>query len=74
MKLAKDFFSEKAKPSNTRVTRLVEKGEDVHFKSFFNGFYPCIKQDAGKFKAMKDTATTEADLEKMVNKQKQAAK
>lgn len=43
MKTAKDFIELKGKPKNTRISRIPEFGEDVHFKSFFNGFYPCIK-------------------------------
>lgn len=45
MKFAKDFIEQKGKPKNTQITRLPEFGEDVHFKSFFNDFYPCVKQD-----------------------------
>jgi hypothetical protein len=29
------------------VSRVVENTEDAFFKSFFNGFYPIIKQDHG---------------------------
>jgi len=76
MLIAKDFITMKGKPSNTRITRLPEFGEDVHFKSFFNGFYPCIKQDFGKQKSMgsADTATTASDVEKLANQQRQSAK
>ena len=56
MKFAKDFIIQKNKPRNTQVTRLPEFGEDVHFKSFFNDFYPAIKQDFGEFSNM-DTST-----------------
>ena len=73
MKTAKDFIEQKGKPKNTRISRLPEFGEDVHFKSFFNGFYPCIAQDYGKFKNI-DTSTANLDIEKMANKQKEAAK
>jgi len=55
MKFAKDFIEEKGKPKNTKVSRIPEGAEDTHFKSFFNGFYPCIAQDYGQFKNM-DTA------------------
>lgn len=67
MKIAKDFIEQKGKPKNTKITRLPEFGEDVHFKSFFNGFYPCISQDYGKFKNL-DTNTASYDIEKMANK------
>ena len=73
MKTAKDFIEQKGKPKNTRITRLPEFGEDVHFKSFFNGFYPCIAQDYGKFKNI-DPATANLDIEKMANKEREAAK
>ena len=45
MLFARAFITEKGKPANTRITRLGELGEDVLFKSYFNGFYPAIKQD-----------------------------
>jgi len=73
MKFAKDFIEQKGKPKNTRISRLPEFGEDVHFKSFFNGFYPCIAQDYGKFKNI-DTSTANFDIEKMANKEREAAK
>jgi len=78
MLIAKDFIIKNGKPANTRITRLPEFGEDVHFKSFFNGFYPCIKQDfaIAKSKQMDGnaTATTASDVEKLANQQKKAAK
>jgi len=43
MLMAKDFIQQKGKDPKTRISRLPEFGEDTHFKSFFNGFYPCIK-------------------------------
>ena len=76
MLIAKDFIIKRGKPSNTRITRLPEFGEDVLFKSFFNGFYPCLKQNFAKIKGLDEsaTATTAADIEKMANQQRQAAK
>jgi hypothetical protein len=73
MKYAKDFIEQKGKPKNTQISRLPEFGEDVHFKSFFNGFYPCIAQDYGKFKNL-DTNTANLDLEKVANQQREASK
>lgn len=69
MLMAKDFITQNGKPTNTRITRLPEFGEDVHFKSFFNGFYPCIKQDYAKFKTMDPgaTATGAAEVDKLAN-------
>lgn len=66
MRIAKEFIERNGKPANTRITRLPEFGEDVHFKSFFNGFYPCIKQDYGKFKNY-DTNTANNDIDKLAN-------
>lgn len=76
MLYAKDFIQQKGKPSNTRITRLPEFGEDTHFKSFFNGFYPMIKQDFSKAKNLDPNAlaTGEAEVEKMANKQREASK
>lgn len=56
MLYAKTFIEEKGKPKNTQISRVPENAEDVHFKSFFNGFYPCIVQDYGQFKNL-DTST-----------------
>lgn len=43
LQIGKGFVSSKNKPKGTRVTRIVENGEDYHFKSFFDGFYPMLK-------------------------------
>lgn len=45
--IGQGFLKKKNKPKGTRVTRIVENAEDVHFKSFFNGFYPILKHDCG---------------------------
>ena len=45
--IGKGFVKQHNKPKGTRVTRIVEKAEDVHFKSFFNGFYPILKVEHG---------------------------
>ena len=45
--IGKSFVKNHNKPKGTRVTRIVENGEDVHFKSFFNGFYPILKVEHG---------------------------
>ena len=66
MLTAKNFIEQKGKPKNTRITRLPEFGEDAHFKSFFNNFYPCIQQDFGIAKGY-DANTANLDIEKMAN-------
>jgi hypothetical protein len=53
---------------------LPEFGEDVHFKSFFNGFYPCIKQDFGQWNNLNTDTHANQDLERLANQQKEAAK
>eukprot|EP00347_Sterkiella_histriomuscorum_P023803 403333332 len=73
MLTAKNFIEQKGKPKNTRISRIPEHAEDTHFKSFFNGFYPCLKQDFGVAKGF-DATTANLDIEKMANQQKQAAK
>lgn len=45
--IGKSFVKAHNKPKGCRVSRIVEKAEDVHFKSFFNGFYPILKQEHG---------------------------
>jgi hypothetical protein len=74
MKTAKDFIEQKGKPKNTQISRLPEFGEDVHFKSFFNNFYPCIKQDFGQWNQLDTGTSANQDLDKVTNQQKQAAK
>ena len=74
MKIAKDFITEKQKPAKTQISRLPENGEDSHFKSFFNDFYPPIKQDYGEWKQLDTDTHANQDLEKVANKQRQAKK
>jgi len=45
--IGKQFVKSHNKPKGTRVSRIVENAEDVHFKSFFNGFYPILKVEHG---------------------------
>lgn len=44
---ARDYITQKGKPKNTKISRIPEKTEDSYFKSFFDGFYPAIKQNIG---------------------------
>lgn len=69
---ARDYIKQKGKPANTKVSRIPEKTEDAYFKSFFDGFYPAVKQDLCQFKGI-DPATNSFDIEKMANREKQAA-
>jgi len=73
MRFAKEFIEQKGKPKNTRISRIPEFGEDVHFKSFFNGFYPCIKQDFRDFRNDM-VATGEFDMGEMAKRENKAAK
>lgn len=74
MLTAKAFIDSKGKPKNTKISRIPEGAEDTHFKSFFNGFYPCVKQDYGVGVKGFSADTANFDLEKIANQQKQAAK
>ena len=47
MKLAKDFVKNNNKPKGTRISRFSQGCEIEHFKSFFEGFYPHLKEDFG---------------------------
>jgi len=60
--IGKSFIKRHNKPKGTRVVRTVENAEDVHFKSFFEGFYKmatshehseACKQDIEKLANMK---------------------
>ena len=48
MKIAKDFVKNNNKPAGTRVSRIPQGTEDSTFKSFFDGFYPHVKEDFGQ--------------------------
>ena len=74
MLTAKAFIDSKGKPKNTKISRIPEGAEDTHFKSFFNGFYPCVKQDYGVGVKGFSADTASFDLDKIANQQKQAAK
>ena len=75
IKLAKDFIADKGKPKNTKIHRLPQGVEDAQFKSFFDGFYPMLKEDYGKDKVGIDTSTHEGqDIDKMAKNQQKAAK
>lgn len=74
VKLAKDFVTEKGKPKNTKIHRIPQGVEDATFKSFFDGFYPMLKEDFGKDKQGIDTSTTATqDVEKLAQQQNKAA-
>ena len=45
--IGKSFVKKNNKPKGTRVSRIVEGAEDVHFKSFFDDFYPILKRENG---------------------------
>ena len=68
--IGKSFVQKHNKPKGTRVTRIVENAEDVHFKSFFNGFYPIVKIDGGEMGSLHVTANQ--DLDKIANKKHEA--
>lgn len=53
--------------------RIVEKAEDAHFKSFFNGFYPIAQNDFGKSAGMANT-TANQDIAAVANKKREVVK
>jgi gelsolin len=74
IKMAKDFIKEKNKPKGTKVTRLPQFVEDARFKSYFDGFYPMLKEEFGKDKGFIDTSTSEnQDMGKVATTQAKAA-
>jgi len=64
--IGKGFVQKNNKPKGTRVTRIVENAEDVHFKSFFNGFYPIAKREYGN-----EATTQHQDLQALANKKRE---
>lgn len=75
VKLAKDFCTEKNKPKNTKISRIPQGVEDATFKSFFDGFYPMLKEDYGRNKSVSiDTSTHEnQDIAALSQKYNKAA-
>jgi hypothetical protein len=65
--IGKGFVKQHDKPKGTRVTRVVERAEDVHFKSFFNGFYPILKVEHGASLGYDTSITANQDMEKVAN-------
>jgi len=65
--IGKGFLKSKNKPAGTRVTRIVENAEDVHFKSFFNGFYPILKVEHGASAGYDTSVTAQQDIDKLAN-------
>jgi gelsolin len=68
--IGKSFLKSKNKPKGTRVSRIVEKAEDVHFKSFFNGFYPILKVEHGASMGFDTSVTANQDLDKVANQKR----
>ena len=65
--IGKSFLKSKNKPKGTRVSRIVEKAEDVHFKSFFNGFYPILKVEHG---GCDTSVTAKQDMDKVATQKR----
>jgi len=70
--IGKSFLKAHNKPKGTRVTRVVEKAEDVHFKSFFDGFYPILKVEHGASLGFDTSVTANQDMDKVANKKREA--
>lgn len=69
--IGKSFVKAHNKPKGTRVTRIVENAEDTHFKSFFNGFYPILKQEHGHQLGYDESITQNQDFDKLANKKRE---
>jgi len=65
--IGKSFVKQHNKPKGTRVSRIVENAEDVHFKSYFNGFYPIMKKETGGQLGFNMNVTQHQDMEKLAN-------
>lgn len=61
--IGKSFVKSHNKPKGTRVVRTVEKGEDIHFKSFFEGYYEMAKINHGE--------EANQDMEKLASKKRE---
>jgi len=62
MKIAKDFVKSNNKPAGTKVSRIPQGTEDSTFKSFFDGFYPHVKEDFGDVGGVAQTTSSSQDL------------
>lgn len=70
--IGKSFVKQHNKPKGTRVSRIVENGEDVHFKSYFNGFYPILKKEHGASLGFDMSVTQHQDMEKLATGKRKA--
>jgi hypothetical protein len=70
--IGKSFVKAHEKPKGTRVSRIVENAEDVHFKSFFDGFYPILKVEHGASLGYDTSVTANQDISKVANKKREA--
>jgi hypothetical protein len=70
--IGKGFFKAHNKVKGTRVSRIVENGEDVHFKSYFKGFYPILKKEHGSSLGYDMSVTQHQDFEKLANGKRKA--
>lgn len=62
MKIAKDFVKNNNKPAGTKVSRIPQGTEDSTFKSFFDGFYPHVKEDFGTAGGVAQNSSSSQDL------------
>ena len=69
--IGKGFVKANKKPKGTRVTRIVEGAEDVHFKSFFNDFYPILKVEHGASMGIDTSITANQDMDKLATQKRE---
>jgi hypothetical protein len=70
--IGKSFVKAHNKPKGTRVTRVPENAEDVHFKSFFNGFYPILKlgETTANNMGIDTSVTAKQNMEELATKKR----
>jgi hypothetical protein len=71
--VGKGFLKAKNKPKGTRVIRIVENAEDVHFKSFFNNFYPILQYNHGDAAGLDMSIEQKQCMEKLAKQERGAA-
>ena len=71
MKIAKDFVKSHNKVAGCKVSRIPQGTEDSTFKSFFDGFYPALKEDFGTG-AMANSTSADQDMSAVAEQQVKA--